>query len=506
MKKYDCIFSLGEACFISSALKNNNLRMFSGPFDWMYGASFKTRCDMLENKFKNYFNKDDFEFLYYRENNEMAAYRNKKSGMVYNHDFRSDLPFDYMFDSIKEKYKRRIDRLLSTLERSKSALIVYGDLSDTINGATDEEMRQCLDKINRVFAPTKIDLLYVRYNPRMKDGSVNWSYPAENIMIAECNSYNPANASPKDISMRAVLKNISKPSSIIKSSFFNKIKKKVFRLKKSARGIRFKIFGITVIRCKTQLLLEYINKKHVFDEKENLTNIILGSSHANRGLNSMFMSQPTVNLATTSQDLYESFHLCKFAVENKPSVKNVILFYAPFSCGYNISHSSEKYRAAYLDRIFKIKPFQEDKAIEPFYKKRHLKLFNDNSINADNNPLYDSPEIVEDDVKIRAEKHVELSQAKTMIPWLEKTANFLQEHHVNLYVIIPPYTEFYKKCLPSNIFDDLYDFCSRKNVSLTSFLDDESFTLDDFYDGDHLNFIGAIKLTNKISNLVEVGK
>lgn len=48
-RKYDLIFSLGEACFMASALRKNKLRFFACPFDWMYGSNFKGRCKILRS-------------------------------------------------------------------------------------------------------------------------------------------------------------------------------------------------------------------------------------------------------------------------------------------------------------------------------------------------------------------------------------------------------------------------------------------------------------------------
>ena len=118
-KKYDLVFSLGEACFIAIALRKNNIRLFSGPFDWMYGSTFQKRCRILIEKFENFLNKEDLIFSYYREFNKMMAYYNKRTDITLNHDFHSSLPFDYEYPIVKNKYERRTKRLLNKIANSK---------------------------------------------------------------------------------------------------------------------------------------------------------------------------------------------------------------------------------------------------------------------------------------------------------------------------------------------------------------------------------------------------
>ena len=58
-KQYDLIFGIGEACLCSQALRNDNLQVFSYPFDWVYGTLLHNRVEILTNRFKDFFNKED---------------------------------------------------------------------------------------------------------------------------------------------------------------------------------------------------------------------------------------------------------------------------------------------------------------------------------------------------------------------------------------------------------------------------------------------------------------
>lgn len=508
MKQYDCVFSLGEACFIATHLKNNGLRMFSGPFDWMYGSNFKTRCDILVSKFENYFNKEDLEFKEYRESNKMVTYRNKRTNLHYNHDFHSDLPFDYEYYFVKEKYDRRINRLLQKIANSEKVLICYGDLANTTTGAkSDAEIVECVKKLNEVYAPTRIEMLYVKHNPQMKSGEVTFKSLNEHITIAETTTITGIPGVKEDCtkSMKAVLKFIKKP----KENRFciSNILNKFYKVKENNKGIKIKFCGITIFKLKKPLILEYYKKKFVFEQKENVQTIVLGSSHANRGINSMFMKQPTVNLATTSQDLYQSYHMLEYALKNCSTIKNVILFYAPFSSGFNISRSSEKYRTAFMEIVFGIKPFQKDKNIpKKAFKKPAKYFFKDFTFKSDNNPLFKNENYDEETVKQRAQKHIEFAKNNSMNEYLIKIINLAKEKNINLHIAVPPYTKMYKKYISADIFNSLETICNEHKITYLSFYEDKDFEDNDFSDSDHLNIFGSIKLTNKINKFIGAEK
>ena len=508
MKQYDCVFSLGEACFIAIHLRENGLRMFSGPFDWMYGSNFKTRCDILASKFENYFNKEDLEFKEYRETNKMVTYRNKRTDIHYNHDFHSDLPFDYEYNIVKEKYDRRINRLLKIISTAKNVLICYGDLANSKNGAkSDTEIVDCIKKLNEVYAPAKIEMLYVKHNKNIKDGKAVFRKLNDYITIAETTTITGIPGVKEDCakSMKAVLRFIKKP----KENYFStsSLLNKLYRVEENKKGIKIKICGITVLKLKNPSILEYYKKKYVLEQKENIETIVLGSSHGNRGLNSMFMSQPTVNLCTTSQDLYQSYHMLKYALRSCAALKNVILFYAPFSSGFNISHSSEKYRTAFMKTVFNIDAYEIDNSINRKFYKKPTKLFMKKfDIKADNNPLFENNTITEEDVKKRALKHMSFANNTKMNEYLIKLIKLAQENNINLYMVIPPYTQIYKKYISHTAFAELETICNKYDVPCLSFYNDNDFSDDDFADSDHLNIFGSIKLTKSINEFLKAKK
>ena len=124
--KYDLIFSMGEACSCSELIRLNNYQDFSYPFDWVAGLTFLERAKILANDFKDFINKEDLVKLEEKNNLENCfIYRNKTNNIYFYHDFYDNVDFDEMYIKVKEKYDRRINRLINNIKKSKNILIIY---------------------------------------------------------------------------------------------------------------------------------------------------------------------------------------------------------------------------------------------------------------------------------------------------------------------------------------------------------------------------------------------
>jgi hypothetical protein len=180
---YDCVFSLGEGCFTAQALRHSRLRKFSGPFDWVMGSSFEKRIKFLTDDFRNFFNKEDFEFVMTGEKQGNDFYTNKRTGLLYMHDFPSKGNFDIEFPAAKEKYERRIGGLLNLIESANRVLAVYADVKGT-KYRTDKEIAGLFSKLRKKFGE-KIDLFYVKSNPELKPNQSKITYNESGLIIGE---------------------------------------------------------------------------------------------------------------------------------------------------------------------------------------------------------------------------------------------------------------------------------------------------------------------------------
>lgn len=165
VKKYDVIFSLGAACLCSQMLRKKNLQFCSYPLDWVSGGNFAFRVDLLVSDFKDFFNKEDLFFTGEsngQEEHPCEVCLNKRTGMGFPHDFPFGVDFETAYPTVKEKYDRRIKRLIDNIEKSRDILIVYvvppvENQEKTPNAV----LQECHDKITTRFPDKNIDILYI---------------------------------------------------------------------------------------------------------------------------------------------------------------------------------------------------------------------------------------------------------------------------------------------------------------------------------------------------------
>jgi hypothetical protein len=89
------IISIGSDCHIAMFLKNNNLKSYSFPFDWIVTYNGVSKC--IENDFNNFIPK--------------LLNRINEYDMFFYHDFDRSNVYDHI-----DKYNRRIERFKNILE------------------------------------------------------------------------------------------------------------------------------------------------------------------------------------------------------------------------------------------------------------------------------------------------------------------------------------------------------------------------------------------------------
>lgn len=130
MEKYDLIFSLGGSCATAKQLKMNGLRNASYPFDWLFCLNDRHLKYLI-----NAFQTDFHDWLLYENLRELTAeergdskcfqYCDEVSGYNFIHDFHKPKEDITEYTEVKDKYKRRINRLLEKISKSKNILIIF---------------------------------------------------------------------------------------------------------------------------------------------------------------------------------------------------------------------------------------------------------------------------------------------------------------------------------------------------------------------------------------------
>ena len=161
-KDFDLIFSIGEACSCTQTLRKHNLQVYSYPFDWLFGSDFVARCSLLAGKFENFIEKADLEYSHEERSIKCQAYHNKRNDLTFNHDFLKTIPFDKAYEIVREKYNRRISRLLKKINKSKSVLVVFMEVPYTVHEEVkNEDIIKGYNILKDAFGD-KINLLYIK--------------------------------------------------------------------------------------------------------------------------------------------------------------------------------------------------------------------------------------------------------------------------------------------------------------------------------------------------------
>ena len=136
-KSYDVICSLGSSCLPTYQLKRCNLRVFSGPLDWVLSPSLSDVNRLLKNKLSDFMELKNMSLVegpYYNllnDNSEdQASQTYQIKDNTYNitsvHDFPIVPNHDWAatYPAYKEKLDIRINRFLEKIINSHSTLFI----------------------------------------------------------------------------------------------------------------------------------------------------------------------------------------------------------------------------------------------------------------------------------------------------------------------------------------------------------------------------------------------
>lgn len=244
--KYECIFSLGSACFCAELLTKAKLRVFSSPFDWLSAGSFEKKAELICNDFKDFLNIEDLEKIGEREYPENCdVYLNKLNGITFHHDFPKGEELSQTYQKVKDKYDKKINRLKEKLCNSQNSLVVYMNHSDECINEDDKAVIISLtERINKKFGKTNIDVLYVKHNKDMKDNEFRISQISPNAYVAEL--YNKQ----RDNDDLGHYKNCKKL--LLKIKIRKSFREMLLKISKGRKRVRVYLFGIKIMSFKIE--------------------------------------------------------------------------------------------------------------------------------------------------------------------------------------------------------------------------------------------------------------
>ena len=160
--EYDFIFSIGGNCFPAEILRGLKLRKYSSPLDWTYGTSIYSNLEIINNKFYRFIELEDLIFSYKTEYS--FCYKNKYNGLYFSHDFFNEINKE-QYMHIKEKYNRRIHRLVNDLHNLKILMVYVGSRNIKSHLINIDKIIYMINSIRKTYNNDNIDLLYIQHYP-----------------------------------------------------------------------------------------------------------------------------------------------------------------------------------------------------------------------------------------------------------------------------------------------------------------------------------------------------
>lgn len=181
-KEYDLIFSIGGGCATSKQLRARELQFLSFPFDWLFQINSAPshipalqKC--FEEDFKNWLKKENLEPLIGDERGTSELehqYKDTENGFRYIHDFHFSIDDEREYKKVKAKYKRRINRLLNIIKKSKNVLLIL-DCKYEIDVKNCENL---LKSLKNKFSNTNFDFIAMNFCEKKQE-----IFEKDNILI-----------------------------------------------------------------------------------------------------------------------------------------------------------------------------------------------------------------------------------------------------------------------------------------------------------------------------------
>ena len=287
------------------------------------------------------------------------------------------------------------------------------------------------------------------------------------------------------------------------------------------------LFGLILMEMTLRIIPnDYMFKKNFMDLNSNKMEVlILGNSHTYFGLNPIYMNYKTFNLANVSQTLnYDWLLLNKY----KYSIKKLKYLIIPidYSSLYaNIEEGPEKWRLKNYN-------IYNDISINPMpqYFEILNGKFSNNILRIYNYFFYNKTDLscnqfgfccsyyskynqdliatgksaaIRHTIDIKKNKLTYLNNIRI----LNSFVDFAHKQKIRLIFITSPgyasYVQNLNNIQLKHTYYFIQNFCKQnKSIYYFDLLKDKSFKANDYFDADHLNEIGAKKLTMKLDSII----
>lgn len=179
-KKYTYIMSVGQGCITVEILRDNKLRRKAGPLDWTFADNYNATINVLKNKFRDYFNKEDIKSNGDITRSNTLVHFNIRNNIQHPHAFplKENFDFNEAYKTAYETYNRRIRYFLNFLSEKKSKICLiyieraydweYKVTQSTQTKITNEIIQQNIMELNDIYGKKCFDIIYIKHDSDLK--------------------------------------------------------------------------------------------------------------------------------------------------------------------------------------------------------------------------------------------------------------------------------------------------------------------------------------------------
>lgn len=270
-------------------------------------------------------------------------------------------------------------------------------------------------------------------------------------------------------------------------------------------------------------------KKYLDSNASKIKTLILGSSHAYYGINPDYFEDTAFNASHTSQSLNYDYAIYTKYKDEMINLRTIVIPISYFTLFSNIEMGIESWRvknyAIYygIKKSPHIKDYFELTTISmrenytrliSYYVKNHSEV-NCNRLGWGTDYNSKDSKNLNETGKLSAKRHSianigsienkELFDENYSI--IDSIVNTCIKKDISVLIIMPPAYKTYRENLDSGQLQITTDAINKllhqyKNCNYLNLIDDKRFVPDDFYDGDHMNEIGAKKLSQIIDSTI----
>lgn len=271
---------------------------------------------------------------------------------------------------------------------------------------------------------------------------------------------------------------------------------------------------------KDSILLLSAKRKMLHDMREQLTTLVVGSSHGDYGFDPQY-SRGSFNLCCRSQDLKHTLHLYQHVTQVAPNLQTLVLFYSVFSPGNFMEKSpGEKEICPAINELFHLGLDYEDPQLRELSENIKGRL-DDFTVDIDGRagffPVIGKGFFPQSyGVTQRADDHLKLNRKEDANVFLLNTLLHAKASNHNVVIVIPPVRQDYKLACGGDfeiLFKDLLLILEMMKtlspdlaINLINAFDDDEFKDEFFGDFDHLlpEGEGTKRLSMKIDSHINL--